>query len=390
MTVLLDEDMQCMKKDWEHLVSVAPRFMGTAGEREAVDYIVEQIKKAGLSPVLQTFYYEGWQLNKPAELFMEEPEYMKIETSVLLGSGGTQNAAVQGTVVFIGETIIWNMYEWMRFGIVDENGELVGYISGRPDGQAISQTLAEGNSALPHFAIGMKESQMLIDYMKEYKTIKVRGTLDTSKTGKNKGSNIRVLYNSTNTAAEKILICAHYDTMFNTLGAYDNASGVAVLLSLVALLKKYDIQKNIELVFMGAEEWNLTGSDAYVKHLVATGKEKVDFVINIDGLGRGDRLEAWVGPEKVERELLSFFNDVYKRDIYVKTPPPPGSDHTPFYNSGIPVCMFTINDQEIIHSSNDILHESIFTNMREFIHILVELLKNMGVVSEKNRKEKQA
>lgn len=382
MAVLLDEDMQCMKKDWEYLVSVAPRFMGTAGERDSIHYIVDQIKKADLTPVLQTFSYEGWQMNRPAELFVETPEQLKIETSVLLGSGTTQNAAVQGTLLFIGETIIWNMYEWLRFGIVDENGELVGYISGRPDGQAISQTLAEGNSDLPHFAIGMKESQLLLNYMKEKKNVTVRGTLDTTKTGEKEGNNIRVLYNTKNTAAGKILICAHYDTMFNTPGAYDNASGVAVLLNLAALLKKYNMRKNVELVFMGAEEWNLAGSDAYAQHLVATGKEKIDFVINIDGLGRGNVLEAWVGPEKVERELLHFFNQVYKRDIYVKTPPPPGSDHTPFYNLGIPVCMFTINDQEIIHSSNDILHENTFTNMREFIHILVELLKHMGVISE--------
>lgn len=76
MAALLDEDMHCMKKDWEYLVSVSPRFMGTAGERDSIHYLVDQIKKAGLNPVLQTFSYEGWQINRPAELFVEAPVAM--------------------------------------------------------------------------------------------------------------------------------------------------------------------------------------------------------------------------------------------------------------------------------------------------------------------------
>lgn len=368
-----------MKKNWEHLVDVAPRFMGTAGEAAAVNHIMNEIQASGKNPIVQSFTYDGWEIKGPVQLTAKLPELLELDASVLLGSGTTGEGIVEGKLILLGETIIWDMYEWIRFGIVNDQSELVGYISGRPNGKAISQTLAEGNSMLPHFTIGEEDAQLFVNKIKQHQDVFIQGKVNTRRTGVQAGQNIRVQFTGEQ-RTDKLIICAHYDTMFNTPGAYDNASGVAVLLQLVRNLQAYSILKDVELVFMGAEEWNLAGSKAYVEQLVLSGQEEIGYVINIDGLGRSNVLEAWTGPENVEHELFEFFNQSYKRDIYIKTPPPPGSDHTPFYNIGIPVCMFTINDQEIIHSANDTPHISIFDNMKEFVHIITEFLKYKDVI----------
>ncbi len=57
-----------------------------------------------------------------------------------------------------------------------------------------------------------------------------------------------------------ILVGAHYDTVPGSPGADDNASGVAVLLTLAALLSAHPPRRSIHLVAFDLEEYGLVGS----------------------------------------------------------------------------------------------------------------------------------
>src|SRR5699024_10413785 len=107
--------------------------------------------------------------------------------------------------------------------------EIIGYISGRPNGEAISQTLTDEMSDLPHFVIGSKDSKTIINYLEENINVIVEGSLLVKSGEVKNGKNINVLFSPENVKSDKIIICAHYDTMFNTPGAYDNSSGAAIL-----------------------------------------------------------------------------------------------------------------------------------------------------------------
>lgn len=369
----INSEKEQLYRTWQELIELSPRFMGTIGEERAVEYLSNKLRQFGVEPVLQPFMYEGWRIEGPIELTMVAPERVALDVSALLGSGSTGHEKISGRVVLIGETVIWNMYSWPRFGIVNEADEIIGYVTGRPSGKAISQTLAEGNSKLPHFIIGAKDTEQWIAYLESGLEIKIEGQILSEQTGPQTGYNVRALFPS-KTNHEKVIVCAHYDTMFNTPGAYDNTSGVAVLLHLAQELQRYTMNKTVEIIFMSAEEWNLAGSKAYVNALTEEEKDQISFVINVEGLGRGERLEAWVGPEQLEREMFSFANE-HRTSLYIKTPPPPGSDHTPFYDLNIPACMFTIDDQEIIHSAEDIPQSLIFNNMIQFNEVLIKLLR---------------
>ena len=107
-------------------------------------------------------------------------------------------------------------------------------------------------------------------------------------------------------------------------------------------------------------------------------------MLNIDGVGRDSVLEVWSGPEPVERTIrqcLSKSPESFQA-IY-KWPPPPGSDHAPYFDKGIPVCMLTFNDQGILHSPKDIYEESKLDNMAVMVRLSLDLLEQMEIIRKK-------
>ncbi|MEA5597312.1 M20/M25/M40 family metallo-hydrolase [Rivularia sp. UHCC 0363] len=64
--------------------------------------------------------------------------------------------------------------------------------------------------------------------------------------------------------AGAILIAAHYDTVFKSPGADDNASGVAVLLEIARLFSSASTPRTLQLAFFDKEEAGLLGSRAFV------------------------------------------------------------------------------------------------------------------------------
>ncbi|MEE2757184.1 MAG: M28 family peptidase [Myxococcota bacterium] len=63
-----------------------------------------------------------------------------------------------------------------------------------------------------------------------------------------------------------IVIGAHYDTVQNSPGANDNASGVAAVLEIACHLKTVDTQLSYRFIFFDGEEQNMLGSKAHLNH----------------------------------------------------------------------------------------------------------------------------
>lgn len=99
------------------------------------------------------------------------------------------------------------------------------------------------------------------------------------------GINIFAERQGTEENAGAILIGAHYDTVFRSPGADDNASGVAVILEIARLLGKTPTPRTLQLVFFDKEEAGLLGSLAFTaqpKHI-----ENLEGVIVMDMVGYG-------------------------------------------------------------------------------------------------------
>lgn len=79
------------------------------------------------------------------------------------------------------------------------------------------------------------------------------------------GVNIVAEHLGTDPKAGVILLAAHYDTVPNSPGANDNASGVAVILEIARLLAQKNTPRSLKIVFFDQEEVGLLGSFAFTE-----------------------------------------------------------------------------------------------------------------------------
>ena len=156
----------------------------------------------------------------------------------------------------------------------------------------------------------------------------------------------------------QVIVGAHYDNAagmqsvdFMSLygettggqGAFDNGSGVAVLLTLAERFADYPSLLPFDLVFVafGAEEFGLLGAEHFVSSMTKQQKDSTLLMVNIDVVGFGDF--NYVYGEDISNPQEDFFIDVSKKlDVYNPVRKMPkssvaglfGDGERPYYNTG--------------------------------------------------------
>ncbi|WP_242833861.1 M28 family peptidase [Desulfosporosinus sp. OT] len=103
------------------------------------------------------------------------------------------------------------------------------------------------------------------------------------------------------TRPDTIIVGAHYDSAnLNAPGAVDNASGVGVLLELARVLSKEPHEQTYQLIFFGAEEYGLLGSQFYASQADLSA---VRWMLNIDMVGTPLEIEV-AGKKSAPPELI--------------------------------------------------------------------------------------
>lgn len=156
-----------------------------------------------------------------------------------------------------------------------------------------------------------------------------------------------------NKAENTIVIGAHFDHLgFGGFypfqpnkgdihnGADDNASGVSILLQLADILKSEKLNNNnILIISFTGEEKGLWGS-SYCTNNPTVDLTKINCMINLDMLGRLDSVNTLavygVGTTEIFPKILDEVNSYNIKYIKKESGLDP-SDHTSFYNKGIPV-----------------------------------------------------
>lgn len=145
--------------------------------------------------------------------------------------------------------------------------------------------------------------------------------------------------------AELILLGAHHDTQADSVGADDNASGVAGILELARVLAARPRRRAIRIVSFGAEEQLSVGSARYVRQHRDGLQRRGRLVFNLDSYG------SWMGwtelvtngPPELETHAGRAFRS---RDCPVRVLGDivPYADHFPFVAAGIPgITLFRSN-----------------------------------------------
>lgn len=154
---------------------------------------------------------------------------------------------------------------------------------------------------------------------------------------------------------ERIMLTAHYDTVFGTNGAYDNASGVSALLTLAEqIAKRRDLRTGFEFIAFSSEEYLGLGDHIYLKN-----NHKEDFytvlaALNFDGIGQTlgtNNLTLMAGSNIFQRALRSL---KMKYPAVQWTEPWYESNHYTFFSRGIPSIPFSCNGvANILHTKED-------------------------------------
>jgi len=150
---------------------------------------------------------------------------------------------------------------------------------------------------------------------------------------------------------EVILLTAHLDHLgLNPSmmpGAIDNASGVAVVMAVAEALAKTGLRPGRTVVFIlfGAEEQGVRGSEYFLGHR-PSGFERIKAVINLDGVGRGEKLYALAAKNYpvLWRSFIRANRDMIDAGIvaeYFHNRARPRLDAAHFMWAGIPTISFS-------------------------------------------------
>jgi hypothetical protein len=108
-----------------------------------------------------------------------------------------------------------------------------------------------------------------------------------------KYSNIIVTVKGNATPDETVIIGAHYDTVYGTPGADDNASAVAVLLELCRVLKNVSPERTVKFIFFTLEEPPAFRTESMGSYVYAKRAQE-----------RGERIQAMLC-----LEMVGYYND---------------------------------------------------------------------------------
>ncbi|UCR89182.1 M20/M25/M40 family metallo-hydrolase [Mycetocola spongiae] len=378
-------------KDLNDLTDRGIRFHGTAGLESASHWLEEQLRAAGLAVTRQRVAVPGWAPGEVCRLRLTSPEEREIRAWPLLWSGSTGGAR-RGRVVEMGPEGLWgDSMVWQKFLVLDEEGEILAYLIGRDSGRAAPQPLPSGSDyARAHFAIGREDADALARSLAAGEEVSVELELDCVHGGVAASDNLIVDIPAAPDAAGEawpedrhVLLCAHYDTFWNTPGAYDNGSGTIALLRLARTWAHHAPPRPVRLIFFTGEEWHLSGSREYLAQTSQHQRDAIAYVLNIDGLGRGEFVEAFAAPERFEVEF-SLTTRAYAAAtrpglrVVSRFPPTTGTDDATFYRAGIPSGFMTLNDREHLHQPEDLPNPEIAQNIIWVEGLAAHLLETLA------------
>ncbi len=341
-------------KAMQHLrhlcVEIGPRPVGSATNHVAADYVEGAFRAASLEVERQEFACPDW---------VEEDTFLELEGQRLQAAA---NAFSPPCDVVAPAVAVGTLTELEAADLAGQIGILYGdltkghglscrhafYFPDR-DGQ-IMDLLEEKRPAAVitvHATIGSLERLMrdwefpipsatvpaevgLALLRQAHPTLRLR-----IKSQRSPGRFCNVVARKAGTRPERVVLLAHLDTMHNTPGAIDNASGVAVLLALAEGLAAQDLPLGLEWIAVNGEENGGLGDAEYLRRR-GDSLGQVLAVVNVDGVGGqvGANSLTVMGASQAFQEQIAKVHQRYPGVVW--SDPWYESDHAAFLMQGTP------------------------------------------------------
>lgn len=281
------------------------REAGTPTEEKAASLIQEELKSFGMESRIEEFSFDTWEIRK-AELTITEPYHKTYQVTGYQRCGSTAEEGVEaeflyvengddislshaaGKIVMVNEIVRKDLYlRLIKAGVAGFVS-----ISGSP--------VDEGEDRIPRAAAipqkvyeSLNEKELIqgvgVHYLDAVEMV-TRGAKKAQLTliqeeVKRTSRNVEARIQGTDRADEILTLTAHYDSVPEGPGAYDNMAGAAIIMEVCRYLKEHQPRRTVEFVWFGAEEKGLLGSRHYVKlHQQELNQHR--FNMNVDLAGQ--------------------------------------------------------------------------------------------------------
>lgn len=337
-------------------VDIGPRVAGADGEKRASEYLKKQFEALGYEVELQEFSIPGRMVG---ELRTEDGN---IPMNVASGSSYTDDEGITAKLVdaelgrpedfpedvagnialiargeFTFAEKVQNAIHAGAIGViiydnVDSISPLNPSLGGNMPIPVVGIRKVDGESLLEKMENGDVTATMIIHYIESPVSYNV-----IAKKVPEAVQNPDIVY-----------ITAHYDSVPNSPGANDNASGTSTMLELARILKDVPTSKEIRFIAFGAEELGLLGSQHYVNELSEEEIERSIASFNLDMVGTAyePASQLHVSPVdgspdnlvwksvKAAADELGFPEELLNLNAFGR------SDHVPFHQVGIDSALF--------------------------------------------------
>ncbi|KJH71715.1 aminopeptidase [Aliterella atlantica CENA595] len=340
---------QNQNSDVRALVNFGPRASGTQATEKASNYLQQQYRQAGYEVKVQTFTYPKFT-DLGSNLTVDGKT---IEGIALNGSqAGTPNARL---------VVVPNAGREADFAAVDAKGAIaivkrgeirflnkaqnavkagaVGLVIVNTEPGNFYGTLG-GDVQIPVLGLSGKSGSSLLQANQLRQANLAVNTRQGNVTGRN------TIAHLPGVTQPKVILGGHYDSVVDSPGANDNASGTAAVLAIARQAAKTPLARQAWFVAFDGEEDGLHGSRAFVSQARPEFLKGLKGMLNFDMVGINDRLlvggtESLTKLAKTTAPQVSTFGSRG------------GSDHAPFASAGVPVLFFYRGQDPNYHQPGD-------------------------------------
>lgn len=223
------------------------------------------------------------------------------------------------------------------------------YVASRPDAP----------KTIPQILLSLEQYNSIVRTLKSGVEVNMEAEVEVENNKVLKGKNVIAEIPGTDLKNEVVIIGAHIDTQGPSIGATDNAVGVAVCMEAMRILKQIDARprRTIRICLWGGEEQGYLGSKAYVeKHFANnTGGEKCYMYFNTDN-GAGRFRGIYMEERSDLAPVMQKWFDKIDMKLVTSISKTDHTDHQSFNAKGIPGFQFIqdmLDYMRIYHTNMD-------------------------------------
>ena len=300
------------ERAYHHITQLAfPRLVGSAGEAEAQDYIVQQFKASGLDVSWEPFSFTKF----PAEVLPRIFSVLFVPVVLSVPWFGARFPIPVCLACLLSLSVAMFFTQWhKRFeGLYD-----VGKRHRTENIIATNDRKRDDN--IPAFLFVAhydSKSQVLpiavraVSYGTAIISLAVLTIVMVVKVGTGIWFPDYMVWGIAGITTFCLLLLQINLTQNLSPGAFDNASSVGVMLEIARVVMANDAKKSVTFLAAGAEEYGMCGALRYVQAHADEYDRENTFVINLDGLGVGNGVNIvtryGIPPVQTTRVLTDLF-----------------------------------------------------------------------------------